>query len=206
MMRTLPKLALAFVLASCGYHLEGGQWGLPPEVQSLSVGKIENRSREYGLEKLFAFALEREIVARRQLRWEPRPERGDAVLTGTIRNLTVRPVAFNSRDEAMQYEVVLTVDLDLRRSRDGQVLWQAKGFRIEGEYASSPSVVVSSSAAFQQQPLDAANLRDPEWSPQAAADRQAVHLQLAESLKQQTLRALAQQAAQDLYAQMVENF
>lgn len=202
----LPRLVWAWLLVGCGYHFEGTQLGLPPEVRSISVGQIDNRSHEYGLEKLLAFALEREILARGQIRWEPRPEAGDAVLSGTIRQVTVRPVAFNSRDQAMQYEVVLSVDLALKRTGDGQVLWQTKGFRVEGEYASSPGVVVSSSARFQEQTLDAANLRDPEWSPQAAADRQAINLQLAESLKKQMLRALAQEAARDLYAQLVENF
>jgi hypothetical protein len=199
-------LAALLVLGGCGYHLAGSRIGLPADVRSLSVARIENRSTEYGLEKLLAFALEREILARGQLRWEPEANGADAVLVGTIRSVTYRPVAFNSRDESVQYEVVVLLDLALQRTSGGAPLWEVKGFRVEGEYASSPGVVVVSSARFQQQPLDAANLRDPQWSPRAAQDPNAVNPQLAESFKREALRALAEQAARDLYAQMVEEF
>ncbi len=194
------------LLCGCGYHFAGVEVGLPPEVRSVSVATIDNRSTEQALDKLLAFAFEREVLARGQLRWEQAPAAADAVVKGTIRSLSIRPVAFNRRDEAVQYQVILFLDLSLERTSDGAVLWQVEGYRVEGEYASSPGVVVVSSAAFQQQTLDAANLRDPEWSPQAAADANAINPQLAEGFKRELLRALAQRAARDLYAQMVEGF
>jgi hypothetical protein len=50
---------LAVVFAGCGYHFAGEQVGLPTDIHSLSVGTLVNRSREHGLEKTLAFALER---------------------------------------------------------------------------------------------------------------------------------------------------
>ena len=64
--RYIPGL-LCLLLAGCGYHFAGEQVSLPEDVHSVSVGHIENRSREQGLEKTLAFALEREVFIRRHL-------------------------------------------------------------------------------------------------------------------------------------------
>src|SRR5262249_36561304 len=134
--RTAVLIAL-FVLAGCGYHLAGERSGLPDDVRSVRVGTIHNRSREHGLEKTLAFALEREIHERGRFRMEQDPGGGDAVLSGTIRDVTVRPVAFDANDIAVQYEIVLTVDLTLTRERDGHVLWHVKALRESDEYSTS---------------------------------------------------------------------
>src|SRR2546426_9377463 len=81
---SIPLVCLLFVLG-CGYHLAGEKSGLPDDVRSLSVGTIRNRSREHGLEKTLAFALEREIHERGRFRMEEDAGGGDAVLSGTIR-------------------------------------------------------------------------------------------------------------------------
>lgn len=204
--RGLGVSALLWCALGCGYHLAGTQMHLPADVRSVSVGHIENLSSEHGWEKLLAFALEREVITRRQLVWEPDPTRGDAVISGTVRSVSLRPVAFNARDQAVQYELVVIVDLKLTRSADGTILWRADGMRVTGEYATSPSVVVTSSAAFQLQPLDAKNLRDPQWNPLSAADAQAINIQLAEGEKRLLLQRLAQELARDAYNGIVEDF
>lgn len=205
--RCLPALCLAIVFVSnCGYHLAGTEVRLPPDIHSVSVGKIDNLSAEHGWEKLLAFALEREVALRRQFRWEPDPARGDAVITGKVRSVSVRPVAFNSRDQAVQYELSAVVDLRLSRRDGGELLWRSDGLRVAGEYATSANVIVTSAAAFQLQPLEAANLRDPQWNPQSAVDREAINVQLAEGEKRQLLERLAQQLARDAYNAMIEDF
>ncbi|GIW44619.1 MAG: hypothetical protein KatS3mg077_1901 [Candidatus Binatia bacterium] len=204
--RSSGILIVAVLLGSCGYHLAGTVIHLPADVRKISVGKIENASAEHGWEQVLAFALEREIALRRQLLWVTDPAESDAVITGKVRSLSWRPVAFNSRDQAVQYEVAVVVDLALQRRSDGKVLWRGDGLRVVGEYATSPNVVVTSAAAFQLQPLDAKNLRDPQWNPQAAADREAVNVQLAESERRILLQRLAQDLARDAYNAMVEDF
>ncbi len=203
----LRALALASLWANaCGYHLAGTQVQLPADIRSVAVGEIENATAEHGWEKMLSFAFEREITWRRQLRWEPDPLRGDAVISGRVRSVSVKPVAFNSRDQAVQYQVSAVVDLTLSRRDNGDVLWQSEGLRVVGEYVTNANVIVTSAAAFQLQPLDAANLRDPQWNPQSAVDREAIHVQLAEGEKRQLLERLAQQLARDAYNAMIEDF
>ena len=183
-------------LSGCGYHLAGEQIGLPEDVHSLSVGTLANRSREHGLEKTLAFAIEREINERGQFRMEEDPAGGDAVISGTIRDVRVRPVAFDSNDQAVEYEIALTVDLVLTRKSDGKVLWQVRGLRETDEYPASPNVVVTSSSEFQQGTLDANNVQNPQLS----------YIQLADTERRRAITRLLSQAVRDIYNQMVENF
>jgi hypothetical protein len=197
---------VALLLTGCGYHLAGEHFGLPEDIRSVRIGAIENRSHEHGLEKSLAFALEREVHIRQRLRLETDPGAGDAVLGGRIRSVQVRPVAFNADDQATRYEMVLVVDLALKRQSDGQVLWHVSGWREESEYATAAGVVVTSSSQFQQGTLDSANLRNPQLSPQFAQNQQSTSIQLAESERRSALGRLMTQAARDIYNQMVENF
>ncbi len=189
-------LVLMLALAGCGYHLAGETIGLPADVRSLSVGALTNRSREHGLEKTLAFAMEREIHERGRFRMEEEPGGGDAVLSGTIRELHVRPVAFDANDQAVQYEIALTLDLTLTRQRDGAVLWQVTDLRETDEYSASARVVVTSASQFQQGTLDAANIQNPQFSA----------IQLAETERRRAIGRLLSHAVRDIYNQMVEDF
>ena len=187
---------LVLTLSGCGYHLVGENVGLPDDVHSLSVGTLTNRSREHGLEKTLAFAMEREIHERGHFHMEEDAAGGDAVISGTIRDVRVRPVAFDSNDQAVQYEIELTVDLVLTRQRDGKVLWRVRGLRESDEYSASAPVVVTSSSQFQQGTLDATNVQNP----------QLTQIQLTETERRTAIARLLRQTARDLYNQMVENF
>ena len=194
-MRSVTTL-LVLALCGCGYHLMGEGVGLPDDVHSLSVGTLTNRSREHGLEKTLAFAMEREIHERGHFSMEEDAAGGDAVISGTIRDVHVRPVAFDSNDQAVQYEIELTVDLVLTRQRDGKVLWRVRGLRESDEYSASAPVVVTSSSQFQQGTLDATNVQNP----------QLTQIQLTETERRTAIARLLQQTARDIYNQMVENF
>ena len=187
---------LVLALSGCGYHLVGENVGLLEDVHSLSVGTLTNRSREHGLEKTLAFAMEREINERGHFHMEEDAAGGDAVISGTIRDVHVRPVAFDSNDQAVQYEIEMTVDLVLTRQRDGKVLWRVRGLRETDEYSASSTVVVTTSSQFQQSTLDAANLQNP----------QLTQIQLAETERRTAIARLLRQTARDIYNQMVENF
>ena len=189
-------LLLLLALAGCGYHLAGEQLALPEDVHSLSVGTLVNRSREHGLEKNLAFALEREIHTRGHFRMSEEPGGGDAVLTGVIRELQVRPVAFDANDQALQYDVTVTLDLTLTRKDDGRVLWHVTGLRESDEYGANSRVIVTSSSEFQRSTLDARDVQDPEFT----------HIQLAETERRRAIARLLNQAVRDIYNQMVECF
>jgi len=185
---------LCLLLAGCGYNLAGTNTSLPADVRTISVGKIDNRSREFGLEKSLGFVFEQEALRRGLIRVANDPGAGDAVLSGTIRSFDTYPVSFDANDQALQYEATLVVDLTLRRQKDGQVLWEVRGLREVEEYSASANVVVTSSSQFQRGQLDAADL--PKMSD----------IQLAETEKGLAVERLLTQAVRDAYDQIVEGF
>jgi len=185
---------LCVLLAGCGYNLAGTNTSLPPDVHTISVGKIDNRSREFGLEKSLGFAFEREILRRGLVRVVNDPGAGDAVLSGTIRRFDTYPVSFDANDEALQYEATLVLDLTLRRQKDGQVLWEVRGLREVEEYSASANVVITSSSQFQRGQLDAADLA------------KLSDIQLAETEKSLAIERLLTEAVRDAYDQIVEGF
>jgi len=187
---------LLLTIAGCGYQLAGEHVGLPEDVHSLSIGKLTNRSHDYGIEKTLQFALEREVHERGQFRLVQTPDHGDAVLSGTIRDVFVRPVAFDANDQAVEYEITLTVDLTLQRESDGQILWTVKNLREFDEFATTPTVVVTRSSQFQQGTLNASDLQNPEFG----------RTQLAETERRRAVARLVNQAVRDVYNQMVEDF
>ena len=189
---------LAFLSAAssahCGYHLIGTQTTLPAGVRSVSIGAIENRSREFGLDKTLAFALEREVYLRGVVRLEEQPNAGDAVLSGTIRTFRTRPVAFDARDEAIEYEAELIVDLELRRQSDGEVLWEAPGLQELEDYRVRVNIVVPSSSQFQRGTLNLEDLR------------QLTDIQLAETEKHLAIERLIRSVVRDAHDRMLEDF
>jgi len=203
-MRTACVLVAVLCLSACGYRFTGEHIGLPDDVRSIAIGKIGNDSREFGLEKSLGFALEREIVTRRQLRLEQDSGAADGLLSGRIRDVRLRPVGFNPRDQAVQYEMTLIIDLTLTRQADGKVVWETRNLQEIDEYATSGTVVVTSSSQFQQGNLNAADLENPQFA--SRDDSRPVSIPLAETERRQALDRLVTQAVRDLYNQMIEDF
>ena len=197
-------VVLSLLFSACGYHVTGDHVGLPVDVRSISIGKIENQSREFGFEKSLGFALEREIVIRHQLKLEQEPGAGEAVLSGKIRDIRVRPVGFNAGDQAVQYELLLIVDLMLTRQTDGKVVWQTRDLREIEEYAASAAVVVTSSSQFQQGTLNRQDLENPQFASRDVS--RPVSIPLAETERRSALDRLVQDAVRDIYNQMIEDF
>ena len=65
-------MALAFgSLAGCGYQFAGTGNRLPPEIRAISLGPIQNATREVGIEKLLIESLEDEVASHGRLKVVP---------------------------------------------------------------------------------------------------------------------------------------
>jgi hypothetical protein len=190
---SVAALALAISSGGCGYTFAGSGSRLPEEIKTVSLGPVANRTREVGLEKLFLEAIEDEIALRGRLDVAPAGE-GDAILSGTLAHYETRPVAFNSRDEALQYQAVLTLDLELRRRSDSKLLWQTQGYRAVEDYSAVPGVVVTSSSRFQRQTLNSNDLN------------LFTDIQLSEGQRREANERLLEELAREAYNQMMEDF
>ncbi len=186
-------LLLALSLSACGYQFAGAVTRLPPEIRTISLGPIQNMTREVGLEKALIEAIEDEVSSRGRLEVVPVGQ-GDVALAGVIRAYTTRPVAFSGRDEALQYQASVIVDLELRSRDSGKVFWRARGLREVQDYGAVPGVVVTSSSQFQKsaiKPTDLGRFTD---------------IQLSEGQKREADERLLETLGRDIYNQMMEDF
>jgi hypothetical protein len=187
------SVAAVVALTGCGY-------GFAPvrdygaEVRTIGVETFANQTREIGIEKRLALAIEREFTMRGPFRVSSGPEDGDLVLSGTVREATDRPVAFNRRDEVLIYQTLLALDLELRQRATGEIVWQAHGIRAVGDYETVASVIVTTSSEFRSSTLNAEDLG-------AFTD-----IQLAESRRRQALERIVTSLAHDVYDQIMEDF
>ena len=186
--------ALALILSGCGYHFVGSSSPFAGELHTIGIETFANETREIGIEKRLALAIEREFIARGPLRVAPTPAEGDLVLTGTVRTVEDRPVAFNREDEVLIYQTVLALDVELRRRDNGEVVWKTRGLQGVHDYESVASVVVATSAEFRSGTLNAEDLG-------AFTD-----IQLAESRRRQALERIIGGLARDVYESVMEDF
>jgi len=190
-MRSLALLA--FCLVGCGYHVTGSGPGVPAGAHTISIKLFHNPTRERGLEVLLRQAIEEEFQRRGPLRIVPDGE-GDLVLSGAIRRVINRPVAFSANDEAVAYQSVIVVAVRMVERESGRVVFDTRTLQESQDFGAVSGVVISSSPHFQQGLMDAqdiANLTD---------------VQVSETRRRAANQQLLQLLAQDIYLDTMEGF
>ncbi len=97
-----------------------------------------------------------------------------------IRSLDSRVATVNRKDEVLQYESVLTLDVNLRRREPNEILWRGQGVRLNQIYGGSRAAVVTTSSEFRTGTLNASDVRRMTDIQLTEADRRAVRDQLME--------------------------
>jgi hypothetical protein len=180
--------------AACGYQFTGRGEAFPRNVRTVFVDPLVNRTKEIGVERDLTAALKTEISRMGQLRVVERLDDADAVLTGVVRTFDSRVVGVNRHDEALQYEILLTVDLNLRRRSPDELLWRTQGARFTDLYAASRAAVVTTSPDARARGYNPADLR------------KFTDVQLTETTKDDARRRLVDTAAHDLHARILQLF
>lgn len=192
--RLLCGLVLTALAAGCGYQFVGRGEAFPRDVRTVFVDPLVNRTNEIGVEREMTTALKSEFSRMGQLKVVERLEEADAILSGVVRSLDTRVIAVNRHDEALQYELLLVVDMNLRRRSPDELLWRTQGARFTDLYAGSRASVVTTSAdsrAFGINPTDV---------------RQFTDVQLTESMKVEARSHLIEAAAHDLHTRLLQLF
>lgn len=186
---------LAVLIASgCGYQLVGKREVVPGGIVSISVGQFENHSREFDLDEKLTLALEREFYRRGVVRLEEERGSGEAELKGAIRSFRTHPVTFDASDEALQYEIELTIDAIVERRSDGEVLWRGAGIYAVDTYSVRTDTLVPSSSRFQRDKLTFSALDD------------LTPIQLAETERRRAIDRMLQSVVRDVHDRMLDDF
>lgn len=189
-----PLLLACGLLAGCGYTLAGTQTRVPGNIRSIAIGDFLNHSRQVGLDKVLAFAIEREFYERGSLPLREETVAGEGIISGTIREFRTRPVSFDAEDDALQYEARLVLDVVLTRQADGTVLWRGTRMEAVDDYSVSRQTVVPSSSQFQQGTIDFSDLAN------------LTDIQLAETEKQRAIDRMVRALASDVHDRILDDF
>ncbi len=196
-MQRAKGLAGGFVLliaAACGYQLSGQSSFLPKDIHTIYVEPFINRSRDVGIEKELTTALRGEFYRRGQLRVVEQSEQADAILSGVVRSLDSSVVSVNRKDEALQYESVMTLDVTLRRREPNEIIWRGQGTRLTGLHSGSRAAVVTTSSEFKTGTLNAADVR------------QMTDIQLTQTQNTEFRDQLMERFARELHQRLMEMF
>jgi len=138
----LAIFLLSWAVWGCGYRLEGRETSLPPEIRTIAVPTMANRTLEAGIENIFTTALVREFNRDRRLRLV-RAKEADGILRGSIQDFSISSVTYDEAGLAIEYRVEVTVDVSLRRVDTDEVLWQTDPIRETETYRAVSDVLTN---------------------------------------------------------------
>lgn len=196
------KFFLAFILSGatfsvfggCGYQFVGESSLIPKDARTIYVEPFVNRSRDVGMEKELTTALRGEFYRRGQLTVVEGSEQADLILTGVIRSIERNVASVNRRDEVLQYESVLVLDVTLRRREPNEILWRGQGLRLTEVFGGSRAAVVTTSSEFRTGTLNASDVR------------RMTDIQLTEGEQKGTRDQLMERVAKELHQRVMEMF
>ncbi|MGE5215670.1 MAG: LPS assembly lipoprotein LptE [Chloroflexota bacterium] len=173
-------LSLLAAFGGCGYQFTGESSLLPKDARTIYVEPFVNRSRDVGMDKELTSALRGEFYRRGQLNVVEQSERADLILSGVIRSLDQNVASVNRKDEVLQYESVLILDVTLRRREPNEILWRGQGVRLSDVHGGSRAAVVTTSSDFLTGTLNASDVRRMTDIQLTEIERRAVRDQLME--------------------------
>ncbi len=144
-------LALCLTLWGCGYQMAGrGASQLPPHLKTIAIPVFENKSREPTIQRPFTEALRRAFITDGRLRLVNDREEADLVMTGTLTNYSIRAVAFNQLDVAIEYWVFIGAQVKVMDRVNNRTYLKQK-LETRWNYFADDSVI--SSEASRQEAL-----------------------------------------------------
>jgi hypothetical protein len=182
------------VATGCALHFVDNGGNLPATAKTIYVANFENMTRVQGINDQFMRYVIDTISSRGRLTVVNDPAAADLLLGGQIQYAASAPTTFNAVDEPLQYANALTIGATLTDRRSNKVLWHSNG--ITGS-AVAPVVaqgLVPTTPQFLRQ-----NLRGPDLL-------RMTDIQVAETQNLAANDQMMQQAASELYADMMWGF
>jgi outer membrane lipopolysaccharide assembly protein LptE/RlpB len=137
--RVLVALAM-LGLPGCGYHVVGKGSALPPDVKTLAVPVFTNQSKQFRIEQKVSADITRQLIERTKYRVTADPQKADAVIEGTVKDVETGVIAFNlSTGAATALQVVVTADVRLVDRHSHKTLFSNPRYVFREEYQISSS-------------------------------------------------------------------
>jgi Lipopolysaccharide-assembly len=129
----------ALLLSASGfrecYRPAGRGDGLPKHIKTLAIPPFQNPSLRYKVEQRFTSAMVDEVIrSARSLKVVSTPEGADAVMIGTIKYFSFRPVLLDDQGRARLFEITVYVAVTVRDQTKNKILFDNQNYIFRGEY------------------------------------------------------------------------
>jgi len=123
----------------CGYSVVNERDVFGPDVRTIRLGTLENRSTEIGFEAMMADALQEEFVRRGVLvpRFDSAVPESGLALDGEIGSAKVTPTAFSSVTLSLEDQVEMTLSIGVRRLGSGEIVLDLPSLTYQERFLAS---------------------------------------------------------------------
>ncbi|MFL6351825.1 MAG: LPS assembly lipoprotein LptE [Bryobacteraceae bacterium] len=126
---------MAGSVISCGYHVGARADLVPKSIETISIPTFGNLTSRYKLSDMLPRYIAREFIARTRFRMEDDPSTADAVLNGTITNVTALPAVFDpTSGKATSVRVIVALSITLLERKTGRVLYSQPALSFAQNY------------------------------------------------------------------------
>ena len=133
-MKKFIALMLALMSSGCGYSLAGRGSFLPDYIRVVGIPQLVNQSTFFQVEQILTEKIRSEFIGRGRYTVVPNVEGADAVVTGAVTSILVRPVGFTEQQLASRYLFTLTMRVEFTDARTTMVLWSNQALTFSEEY------------------------------------------------------------------------
>jgi len=128
-------VALAMALAGCGYHVGGKAVMVPKDIKTIAVPAFANATARQRLPRLLTADVAHELISRTRYHVVADPNQADAVLNGTLANVTAFSTIFDpATGRATGAQVVVVLSLTLTDRHTGKVIFTRPAFEVRERY------------------------------------------------------------------------
>jgi len=150
--RTILNLLLVAAMAmagsGCGYSLAGRGSFLPDSIRVIGVPQFANQTTFLEVERRFTERVRSEFIGRGRYQVLAQEAGADAVLRGTITNLTIVPANFNENQQATRYIIVINTKIEFVDLKTNKALWENASMVFREEYDLPPDTQAGNPTAF----------------------------------------------------------
>ena len=150
-------VACAMASSGCGYALAGRGNFLPDYIQIIGIPPFQNNTSFFALAELVTDKIRAEFINRGNYKIVPEEQGSNAVLIGTVTNVTIVPASISADQQASRYIISVIANVELRDTAKDTVLWSNGSLTVREEYdatssiTSDPNSIVDPSTFFNQE-------------------------------------------------------
>ncbi|HTU99599.1 MAG TPA: LPS assembly lipoprotein LptE [Luteitalea sp.] len=141
-------VAAGLLPSGCGYTLAGRGNFLPSYIRVIGIPVFGNTTSVYDLEQQITQRVRSEFLGRGRYQVIALTDGADALLNGTINEVSLSPAGFNENNQATRYLIRVMLKLEFKDVKANKVIWENPSLEIVDEYDVTTGQSSNDASAF----------------------------------------------------------